>query len=102
MVKILVFEPNKEAYVKMVDENDLTTFQNIVDGYLESFPIITPSGERYIGFCNEEGLLNKLPQNRQVNGLTIYGPFFVSRFDGSSEITSINDEDIKLITSYIK
>lgn len=99
-VKIVVLEPNKKAYAKEVN-NDLPDLQGIVGGYLESFPFVTPNGETYLCFCNEEGMIHDLPPNRRVNGQVIYGNFFISRFEGVSEIESLTDEDIKLFSSYL-
>ena len=49
VVKVLVLEPNKEAYAKEVP-NELGEFQNIVGGYLEQIVFIAPNGVTFSFF----------------------------------------------------
>jgi hypothetical protein len=57
----------------------LTDWQELVGGYLQEVPL-NDAGHRLL--CNEEGLLRKLPPNREVPRWgTIRGPFFVTRFN---------------------
>lgn len=55
-VKILVYEFDKDPYIKEVEHDDLSALQGIVGGWLEYFSFSIPEGEAYLCFCNEEGL----------------------------------------------
>lgn len=61
-IKVIVLEPMKEAYVRMIG-NDLRSMQDVVDGKIE---VIFPF-ENGVGLIvNEEGKINGLPLNRAI------------------------------------
>ena len=74
-MKILVVEPEKEPYVKDI-ENELSDMQEVVGGLIE--PIYFHDDDKALVFCNEEFLLNGSEPNRMVEGTLVHGTFFVA------------------------
>lgn len=90
-MKILVYEPNKEAYEKEID-GSLESMQKMVGGYIETISI----GMNFLIVCNEEGLLLNLEPNR---GLV--GTFFICKSE-APEMVGLTDAEIELIMHKIK
>lgn len=59
----LFIEPN-QSFRNIRIENDLSSYQKAVDGYIECIDL--PNGATII--CNEEGKINALPLNRSIKG----------------------------------
>jgi hypothetical protein len=75
---VLFFPVGGEPEAKTIGA-DLASWQALVGGYLQELPL-NEAGHRLL--CNEEGLLRKLPPNREVpRWSTIRGPFFITRFN---------------------
>ena len=99
-LKVLVAEPNKAPYVKVIDDT-LSAKQDLVGGYIEmTTPPMHPDDAVII--CNEEGKLCGLPYNRMLfldNGIpydVIAGTFFIVRAPWDSEdFESLTDEQIE-------
>ena len=95
-MRILVVEPEKEPYVKDI-ENELNDMQDIVGGLIE--PIYFPDDDKALVFCNEEFLLNGSKPNRMVEGVLVHGTYFVvgNTFneDGEEVCCSLTDEQIE-------
>lgn len=93
---VLVFEPEKEPYVKEID-GSLKSMQKIVDGLIETVSL--PQDDEFLLIVNEEGLLLELPWNRFFGREEpICGTAFICR-DGYSvpdcdgEMISLTDEE---------
>ena len=91
MIKIIIVEPNKQLYIKEV-ENKLSVLQNIVGGYIETVFI----GNDIILICNEEGKLMGLPYNKTVYNEPIVGTFFLTSSNSEGNFISLTDEQIEL------
>ena len=95
-MKILVVEPEKEPYVKDI-ENELSDMQEVVGGLIE--PIYFHDDESALVFCNEEFLLNGSEPNRMVEGVLVHGTFFVAgnreNDEGELETCSLTDDQIE-------
>lgn len=61
-IKVIILEPNKEAYLGEI-ENDLVSMQQVVGGYIQA---IYPFEEDVALVCNEEGKINGLTLNRAL------------------------------------
>lgn len=72
-IKILVIEPEKEPYVKLIN-NTLKSLQKEVDGFIEIVSI--EDGVDLI--INEEGKLCDMPFNRYITNDMIVGTFIVA------------------------
>ena len=98
-MKVLVIEPMKEPYIKVID-GKLETMQSIVGGLIQA---IYPFDHPEIALiCNEEGKLTKLRLNRALfdkdgNIVDIVaGTFFLCSAPADSEnFESLNDEQIE-------
>lgn len=77
-MKVLFVEPNKEPVEHEV-ANTLAAMQALVHGPIEGI-YLEPG---CILVCNEEGWLEEMPYNRRVQGMQIYGPFFLCGVDGA-------------------
>jgi hypothetical protein len=96
MIKVVIVEPRKEPYEKMID-GELESMQKIVGGYIEFVPFF---GDLCI-FCNEEGKLTGLPPNRPLNSdVILVGTFFVSKSDAEGESISLTDDDVAFVKKY--
>ena len=69
-MRILVFEPLKEPYVKDI-EDDIHAMQEIVGGSIE--PIYFESDGKALAWCNDEFLLNGSKPNRIVGNTLVHG-----------------------------
>lgn len=92
-IKVIVVEPDKHPEVKDIS-NDLKTMQSIVDGQIE----VVFLDDDAVLICNEEGKLMNLKANRCVGNDIIAGTFFIAGDDGSDELVSLNEEQIKEYT----
>lgn len=86
-MKALIIRPYNEIEVLNNLENDITTFQNLVDGYVEAIY----QGD-YIWLVNEEGKIRNLPKN--ILGLV--GNVVIVRA-GYEDFESLTDRDIEII-----
>lgn len=82
---------------KLVEvENTLKAFQDIVGGYITTFPLMTDT----FVVCNEEGLMRGLEPNVDIilnqYRETIYGDFAIVRKEGD-EFESLSSEQIEIL-----
>lgn len=90
-MRIVVKKVRQLPEVKEI-ECTLENMKNIVDGYIECFPVF---GD-ILCVCNEEGKLNGLPVNFLFKGDIIVGDVFFCA-EGAEDFESLNDEQIELI-----
>lgn len=95
-MRILVFEPMKEPYVKDI-ENDIYAMQKIVGGAIEA--IYFEPQNNALCWCNDEFLLNGSEPNRIVGETLVHGTFYISgncqNEYGEWESCSLTDEQIE-------
>ena len=89
MLKVVKVEPGQYAYVTEIDKG-LDSLQAAVGGLIDcAYPW---NDEMVCIVCNDEGLLNGMPLNRNVeNYQVIAGPFFVCGIKGE-DFCSLTDE----------
>lgn len=90
-MKIIVKEPCKKGEVIEV-ENNLETFQKIVGGYIEVYPIF----EDMLIILNEEGKLKNLEPNLILKNDVIVGTVAIAG-RGEEDFISLTDEQIDII-----
>lgn len=91
MPKVLVVPVGKPPVVKTI-LSGLEPMQKLVGGYIEQVTLTDGLGL----ICNEEGKLQGLTPNRNFNGDTICGDFFLSRYNEEGETVDVTDEDIEI------
>ena len=95
-MRILVFEPLKEPYVKDI-EDDIQAMQEVVGGSIE--PIYFESDGKALAWCNDEFLLNGSAPNRIVGETLVHGTFYISgncrNEYGEWDSCSLADEQIE-------
>ena len=95
-MRILVFEPLKEPYVKDI-EDDIHVMQEVVGGSIE--PIYFEPKQDAICWCNDEFLLNGSKPNRIVGNTLVHGTFYISgnclNEYGEWDSCSLTDDQIK-------
>lgn len=95
-MRILVFEPLKEPYVKDI-EDDIQAMQEVVGGSIE--PIYFESDGKALAWCNDEFLLNGSAPNRIVGETLVHGTFYISgncrNEYGEWDSCSLTDEQIE-------
>ncbi|MCL2321839.1 MAG: DUF3846 domain-containing protein [Oscillospiraceae bacterium] len=91
-IKVLVVEPEKEPYLKEID-NEIKTMQKLVNGYIETVFLTSTA----VLVCNDEGMINGSKRNRSYDFGFIYGTFFIAGID-EPDFASLNDLDIKKYT----
>ena len=90
-IKVLVVEPNKLPYEKVI-KNNLEEKQKIVDGLIEYVSLNNNS----LLVCNEEGKILGMEPNRIVGRDIIAGTFFiVGDSPGTGEDVSLNENQIE-------
>lgn len=83
-INILVKAPGEDWHKETI-ENELSEFQRIVEGYIETFYLL---GTDELIICNEEGWLNGLEYNCSVEGNDFAGTIIKCKQDGE-EFASI-------------
>ena len=95
-MRILVFEPLKEPYVKDI-EDDIQAMQEVVGGSIE--PIYFESDGKALAWCNDEFLLNGSKPNRIIGNTLVHGTFYISgnclNEYGEWDSCSLTDEQIE-------
>lgn len=92
-IKVVIVEAGKLPATQYIG-NDLKSMQEVVGGYIEE--VMLDDGTVLI--CNEEGKLRGLKPNRRVGNDIIAGTFFIVGDDGSEDLVSLTDEQIKQYT----
>lgn len=92
-IKVLVVEPNKLPYEKVIP-NRLRDKQQIVDGYIEYVRLL--DDDSVVLICNEEGKINGSQYNRDIGYDIIAGTFIIAKDDkDDGEDKSLTDEQIE-------
>ena len=92
-IKVLVVEPNKLPYEKVIP-NRLRDKQQIVDGYIEYVRLL--EDDSVVLICNEEGKINGSEYNRDIDYDIIAGTFIIAReCADDGEDRSLTDEQIE-------
>lgn len=97
-IKVVVKNVNENGKVVEVD-NELQTFQNIVNGYIETYPL----NDEILIICNEEGKLMELETNFAIQVSDDYVEHIVGNVvfvsvEGS-EFAGLSDESISFLES---
>lgn len=89
-VLIVVVEPNKKPYAKMM-KNELSAMNEIVEGYIEIINVGSSNTGATIALTvNEEGKLKGLPVNRKIVGFDILvGTFFITAYNKQGDNISL-------------
>lgn len=77
-IKVIVKRHNEPIGHTVMVDNSLEQFQKLVGGHIEVVGL-TPD---VLLVCNEEGLINNLPYNCTVDGMTLYGDIVLVGVDG--------------------
>lgn len=80
-ISVLVFEPDKECYIKDID-NTLEAMQEVVGGYIECLTMTSglDDGTDLVLVCDEEGKLKGKPlTGLMVGNDTIVGTAFICK-----------------------
>ena len=90
-MKVVMVEPGQYARIEELDTG-LESLQKAVGGLIDC---AYPWQEEVCIVCNDEGLINGMPLNRNVeNYQPIAGPFFVCGIEGE-DFCSLTDEQAK-------
>lgn len=92
-IKVIVVEAGKLPVIQYIG-NDLKSMQSVVGGYIEEISL----SDNAVLVCNEEGKIKGLEANRRVGNDVIAGTFFIAGDDGSEDLVSLTDEQIKHYT----
>ena len=100
-VRILIKEPNKEPYEKVVDD-ELETFQEIVGGYIECVEM--PGVKNVDIIVNEEGKLDRLKGNfwlPEYEDCIVGTCYIVGYNPDEGTNVDLTDKQIKQVKKYI-
>lgn len=87
-IKVVYIEPGRDPEFRTVN-NTLEAMQILVKGYIEA---LTVSNDMVI-VCNEEGHLRNMPFNREMFGISLYGPIVLVGTEGE-DFTDVPVEDL--------
>lgn len=87
-IKVVYIEPGRDPEFRTVN-NTLEAMQILVKGYIET---LTVSNDMVI-VCNEEGHLRNMPFNREMFGISLYGPIVLVGTEGE-DFTDVPVEDL--------
>jgi hypothetical protein len=88
-ITVVACKPGKKPEAIEI-ENNLAAMQHIVGGFIQLVVV----GEFDL-FVNEEGHLLDLAYNRDVMGLPIVGPLFISKADDEGETIGLTPEEVQ-------
>ena len=75
-INVLFIAPKQPPCVRQI-VNDLRSKQELVEGHIE---IVRPFDNNIVAVCNDEGVINGMPFNRELNnGTFIFGPMFLCK-----------------------
>ena len=103
-ITVIYKAPAREACILTIS-NDLSSYQNLVGGYIETVPLFTWYHDGYVHhvimIVNEEGCLLGLP-TQTVFGMKIAGPAVICELkwdhvERMDDFTSIHRETVRLI-----
>lgn len=89
MIKAIILKPGQTPKITEI-EDDLLTYQKIVDGYIEAVHI----GNEITAIVNEEGKLLGMSPNFSIGYTTIVGPAVIVRDRGDVCYESLTDKQI--------
>ena len=91
-ITALVVKKQGECEIKVLKDT-LKSYQNIVEGYIETVTF-EMRDTLYVAICNEEGRLKGMPYNLSIAGKHLVGPVMFVRVDGEN-FASLTADDIK-------
>jgi hypothetical protein len=92
-IQVVVIEPMKKPYKKMI-ANELSAFNDIVEGYIENVFIGEKKSKRFGIVINEEGKLKDLPVNRIIVGFDVLvGSMFITAYNYQGDNVSLTDAE---------
>ena len=103
-IRVIYKAPAREAKIITIT-NDLSSYQNLVQGYIETVPLFTWYHEGYVHriimIVNEEGMLRDLPM-QTIFGMKIAGPAVICELkwdhvEHMDDFASIHRETLRLI-----
>ena len=89
LIRVLVLEPHRAPYESEIP-NTLESQQRAVDGLIQYIE----NEDNTVIVINEEGKINGMEGNRQIEGDVLVGPGFIAGFSGES-ICSLTDEQMQ-------
>lgn len=89
LIKAVVVKPNNAPKITEI-EDDLFTYQKLVDGYIEPIHI----ADEITALVNEEGNLLGMSPNFSIGYTTIVGPAVIVRDRGDVMYESLTDKQI--------
>jgi hypothetical protein len=94
-ITIVVVEPDKVPYAKVIDNQELEPMKEIVGGYIQLVRALD-----WNLVCNEEGDRLKLPPNRFISelGNTVTGNFFLAgAINRDGDFDTLSQDEIETI-----
>ena len=102
-MQVILKRPGECA--KIGELTDYNSMHDFCEGCIESVPLFTPSGKRFLIVCNEEFLLNDSSFNMWLGGVQFFGNIFICALgfndDGESDFVGLSNEDIDDIASLL-
>ena len=93
-INVLFIAPKQPPCVRQI-VNDLRSKQELVEGHIE---IVRPFDNNIVAVCNDEGVINGMPFNRELNnGTFIFGPMFLCKErlgDGGYQLDGLNETEL--------
>ena len=89
LIKAIILRPGHAPKITEI-EDELRTYQKIVDGYIEPVTI----GNELVALVNEEGKLLGMSPNFSIGYTTIVGPAVIVRDRGDVTYESLTDKQI--------
>lgn len=97
--KILVVkkEPGKAPVVDNAFDNSLKSFQQAVEGYIETVTF----SKNFVVICNEEGRLLDLPYNTTLFGIDFYGTIVIAGTE-DEDFASLRSSGVPMVLKLLK
>lgn len=89
LIKVIILKPGRTPQITEI-EDDLLTYQKIVDGYIEAVHI----GRELTALVNEDGRMLGMSPNFSIGYTTIVGPAIIVRDRGDVTYESLTDKQI--------
>lgn len=94
-MKAIIKEVGKNPQIKEI-ENDLTTLQGLVDGYIE----VISAGGGIALIVNEEGKIYGLPVNFKIGNDAIVGNAVFVAYGNDGEFTDLSEDQTAAVIKF--
>lgn len=98
----IIVEPNKKPRISSIADS-IPSFNEILEGGIQGLSAMEFSQQLpYSIYCNENSKYKKLPYNRRIGNIIVYGTFIIIGQDNYGRHQNLKEEQITFFMSRFK